>query len=582
MSEKEDPRPLLLDHQGHALVIGGPGSGKTTVALAKAVRRINAGIQPGQKIMFLSFSRAAVARLAEAAKSAIPQGSVDLLSLQTFHSFCWDIIKSHGYLLGTPKRLSILLPQDEKALSGFKKAKPQDPAWQTWLVERQRLFFEEGRVAFDHFAPAAADLLEASGHLRRMVSRRHPLIIVDEAQDTGPEAWRCIRLLAPHTQIVCLADMEQQIFDHLPGVGPERIVAIRESLAPLEIDLGSDNHRSPGTEIAVFGTDILTGKVRGSPYLGVSRLVYPNKNPDWNRILRISLGIVHRRVKKQTGAWAKSVAILAPSGMSAAKVSAALGSGEKPVRHRLHFDESEAMLAARFSAFLLEPKSLKSRNSEAAVALDLLADIMKAAGLVKAKERNVWAESLRAGKLPKAGLVKSVFSLLEHLDGQTFSGSPTRDWLLVKNALRASGQSDFINIARHLDYLVAFNRGKRISSNLAAEWTRDGQYTNARSALDSALAQDQILDGSEDHDGLQIMTIHKSKGKQFDAVIVLREGRFDQDAKGLVSSFLWRGDKHPYSRSRKILRVAITRAKLHTLLLEPAFPACPILAGHKL
>lgn len=38
----------------------------------------------------------------------------------------------------------------------------------------------------------------------------------------------------------------------------------------------------------------------------------------------------------------------------------------------------------------------------------------------------------------------------------------------------------------------------------------------------------------------------------------------------------------PYYRSRKILRVAVTRAKVHTLLLGPIFPDCPILAGHKL
>lgn len=78
------------------------------------------------------------------------------------------------------------------------------------------------------------------------------------------------------------------------------------------------------------------------------------------------------------------------------------------------------------------------------------------------------------------------------------------------------------------------------------------------------------------------MTIHKSKGKQFDAVIVLREGRYDQDTGGFVSSFVWWGDAHPHARSRKILRVAVTRAKSHMLILDPAFPACPLLTGHNL
>jgi DNA helicase-2/ATP-dependent DNA helicase PcrA len=582
VTEEADPRPLLLGHGGHALVVGGPGSGKTTVALGKAIRRINDGLLPGQSIIFLSFSRAAVSRIAEAAKSEVPPDRGKLLSLQTFHSFCWEILRAHAYLLGAPKRLSILLPQDEKVLSGVKRPDLENPAWQAWLAERERLFHEEGRVVFDLFAPCAAALLEKSAHLRRLVSQRHPLLIVDEAQDTGPDAWRCIELLAPHAQVVCLADMEQQIFDHLPGVGPERIAVIRETLAPLEIDLGSHNHRSAGTEIAAFGNDILTVKPRGAPYLGVSKFSYPPKNPDWNKILRVSLGVIHRRVKKETGSWAASVAILVPFGSTATKLSAALGSGEKPVRHKLHFDESEALLSARFAAFLLEPKRPDDESGDVACALDLLADVKKAAGSAKAKERMLWAASIRAGKTPRAGLVKALFALLAGLRSAPFSGGPGKDWLLVKKALRESGQDELREVARHLDYLVAFNRGKRIANNLAAEWARDGRYTNARTALDLALAQDQILDGAEDPGGLQIMTIHKSKGKQFDAVIIVREGRFDIDAGGMVSSFVWRGDPAPHPKSRKILRVAVTRARKHTLILEPPFPVCPILAPHKL
>jgi DNA helicase-2/ATP-dependent DNA helicase PcrA len=115
------------------------------------------------------------------------------------------------------------------------------------------------------------------------------LIIVDEAQDTGPDAWRCIELLATETQIICLADLEQQIFDHLPGIGPERIEAIKSALHPLEIGLGSENMRSPGSEIAEFGRDILSGNVRTGGYKGVSTLSY-NPSSDLGPTMRRALG----------------------------------------------------------------------------------------------------------------------------------------------------------------------------------------------------------------------------------------------------------------------------------------------------
>ena len=52
----------------HALVLGGPGSGKTTVALRKALAHIRQGLADGKTVLFLSFSRAAVTRVLDAAK----------------------------------------------------------------------------------------------------------------------------------------------------------------------------------------------------------------------------------------------------------------------------------------------------------------------------------------------------------------------------------------------------------------------------------------------------------------------------------------------------------------------------------
>lgn len=105
-------------------------------------------------------------------------------------------------------------------------------------------------------------------------------------------------------------------------------------------------------------------------------------------------------------------------------------------------------------------------------------------------------------------------------------------------------------------------------------------YTNARVALDQALAQEQIMDGVEAPTGLQVMNFHKAKGKQFDGVVIVREAR--RTNSGVDSSFVWRGDAPPYPKSRRVLRVGITRARSHTLLLDPLWPACPLLPGHRL
>lgn len=580
-------RASVIACGGHALVIGGPGSGKTTVALRKALARIRADLRPGQSVLFLSFSRAAVTRVLDAAKVEVPKAELDLLSVQTFHSFFWTLLKTYGYLLGTPKALNILLPQDERALSGGVNV--DAPEWQDWLVERDRLFREEGRVAFDLFAPNAAALLERSVYLPKLVAERHPLIIVDEAQDTGDNAWRCIEILARRAQVVCLADLEQQIFDFLPGVGPERVAAIRAALTPLEVDLGNDNHRSPDTEILAFGNDILSSRPRGAPYKGVSVMGYRVRKGvvlNWNHLLRRAMGELHRAVRAQTGSYAKTIAILTHSKGNALRVSNALNAvganSGKPVRHKLLFDEAESLLTARFAAFLLEPKRAEDLESDVATSMELLSAAKRATGSGKAAVDKLLEQAgkIRAGKALTVNIAKALRALLTAIREDGFTGDAAVDWLSIKRKLRESPQEELKRAASQLDYLVAFQRGHRIAAGLSNEWLRDGAYTRARAALDAALAQEQILDGMESPLGVQVMNVHKAKGKQFDGVILVRDAR--RTANGAESSFVWRGDEAPFSKSRRLLRVGVTRARHQLLILSPAWPDCPLLAGHRL
>jgi DNA helicase-2/ATP-dependent DNA helicase PcrA len=575
-----EERQKLLDCTGHALVLGGPGSGKTTIALIKAALRIKVGLLPGQSVLFLSFSRAAVARVDQAAKLQVKKAERTLLNVQTFHSLFWELLKTHGYLLGSPRRLQILMPHDEKVLNGGIKEDEDCEEWNKWCLERERLFATEGKIPFDLFAPKAAELLERSAWIRILVAERFPLIIVDEAQDTSASAWRCVELLAASTQVICLADLEQQIFDHLPGIGPERIDAIKTTLAPLEINLGAENLRSPDSEIAQFGRDLMSVRVSPTGYKGVSNLAFDRKG-DLGSVLRKSIGCLQRQVRKETKKWGKTVAILVPTSYDAVKVSQSLTNGTKPVRHKLLFDETEAMLAARFAAYLLEPRQGMTEASQVAEALALLTNIKIASGSnTDANRLRGFEAKSRAGGFSRAGLVNDLRALLAALSAPSFTGDPARDWTLVKKHLRGSNDDLLASVAGHLDYLVAFNRGKRISANLVARWGLTQSYTRARESVDLALTQDLIVDGADDPDGVQVMTIHKSKGKQFDGVILLRRER--HDGKSLVSNILWRGDLPPYPRSRKILMVGVTRARVHTMVVQSGWPTCPILGPHRL
>jgi DNA helicase-2/ATP-dependent DNA helicase PcrA len=90
-------------------------------------------------VLFLSFSRAAVARLGEAMKQEVPKTQRSQLSMQTFHSFFWTLLSAHGYLLGAPRKLRILLPQDEQVEYGSirpRERNVQNADWRAWLKAR--------------------------------------------------------------------------------------------------------------------------------------------------------------------------------------------------------------------------------------------------------------------------------------------------------------------------------------------------------------------------------------------------------------------------------------------------------------
>ena len=76
---------------------------------------------------------------------------------------------------------------------------------------------------------------------------------------------------------------------------------------------------------------------------------------------------------------------------------------------------------------------------------------------------------------------------------------------MVKKALRASGDGKLIQVAKHLDYIVAFKSREIISANLSEMWLQgmDNMLPTLVNCVELALAQDQLLDGIDDPNGVQ-------------------------------------------------------------------------------
>ena len=171
---------------------GGPGSGKTTIALLKA-KKVISSLAAGQEILFLSFSRAAVRQVLTRCKSVLNRDERRVIEVQTYHSFCLEGLRSHGRLLNGIQA-QITYPDVER----IERAEFEGD----WSKELARRAKADGIFAFDQFAGAIANIIEGCVAVRELIGRKYPLVIVDEFQDTDDDQWRIVAALSSVTTIV--------------------------------------------------------------------------------------------------------------------------------------------------------------------------------------------------------------------------------------------------------------------------------------------------------------------------------------------------------------------------------------------
>lgn len=355
----------VMRADGHLLVTGGPGSGKTTISVLKAAHSAKHYLQPGQKVLFLSFARATVSRVAQAIdyEQEIPPAQKRRIDVETYHSFFWRILKTHGYLIGLPRRLSILVPHAEAvALSQIRSEFPargltdEQKTHRKARVEteRNRLATVDGQVCCDLFAPYVGDILQGSRRIRKLLAIMYPLIILDEFQDTSTEQWRVVQALGEFSTLVALADPEQRIYDWI-GADPRRLDHFKSTFGPTEVNLGTDNHRSAGTDILAFGDDILKGRFRQESYEGVRVCRCPsNSSQAFCKLITTTYEARKRLVDAGIKGW--SLAILVPTKKMTRQVSEALRQppcGMTGILHRAVIDTEGPILAAEVVAHLL-------------------------------------------------------------------------------------------------------------------------------------------------------------------------------------------------------------------------------------
>ncbi|MDR0449665.1 MAG: ATP-dependent helicase, partial [Treponema sp.] len=229
-------------YQGEkALVIAGPGTGKTALLAARIARLLAGGADPAS-ILALSFTVKAAAELRERISRMAPRG-IEGLSAATFHSFCSAVLREQGTpgdfrilderereaLLRElcapadpsgasgralrPQRLGayieerkryLLLPGEKEPKLGKAPILPPEGEFPAAIPEMEALYERyrsrlraEGLLDFEDLPAGLARLLLARKDLLAYYRDRYRHIFVDEYQDINFAQYALIRLLAP-------------------------------------------------------------------------------------------------------------------------------------------------------------------------------------------------------------------------------------------------------------------------------------------------------------------------------------------------------------------------------------------------
>lgn len=244
-SEQEE---VVALGEGAFLVIAPPGSGKTTV-LTERVARLVSG--PGEtfRVLALTFTNKATARMRERLFEAIGEHS-KRVTVSTFHAFCLDVLGSYGERVGVPTHPSIYDNDDDRLaalergieadgftapnraglrrllgeISSLKRGMmrvdetpatteagvPLNAAFDAY----ERTMRQYGALDFDDLLIFTHRLFLAEPRVASHYRRMFRYIVMDEAQDTSTAQFEVLRALcgADHRNIMLVADGDQLIY----------------------------------------------------------------------------------------------------------------------------------------------------------------------------------------------------------------------------------------------------------------------------------------------------------------------------------------------------------------------------------
>lgn len=241
--------------------------------------------------------------------------------------------------------------------------------------------------------------------------------------------------------------------------------------------------------------------------------------------------------------------------------------------HEVITDTEKVVSAWRFALSLIDG-ALEAPHIRCAYVLRRLVDhFVCASGRLDstATRLNGWADDMASGRVPKqATVVKHLQEAIQVAHETRWTGDVSADMQSLRMVVARVQTGYVAAVADVLGDSNPFRRGTSVERGLSERFSLTGRYSPAEELFRRLMATQSLVDWELPIEECSVMTIHKSKGKEFDAVVIF-------DGSQAPHQLLRHDDPPPHEKSRKLLHVAMTRARECVVIFTPEEIPCPLL-----
>jgi DNA helicase II / ATP-dependent DNA helicase PcrA len=620
-------------------VVGGAGTGKTRVLVERFAWLVREGT-PAEAILALTFSPAAAAELRERIEAAVALDAFEELTVTTFAGLCAQLLRDEAAEAGvdpfaTPvtgaDRLAMLLERiDELPLTRHDlRGNPSGllgsvvsridrlkdelisasdyAAWAATLGEdgarerefaeiyaaHDRMLAEAGTLDTGDLVLHAFGLVRERPHVRARMARRFRHVLVDEYQDVNFAQNLLLRLLTAESGVTVAGDDDQAIFrfrgaatKNLRDFGVEapgaRTVVLDRSLrcaqavldaagavvAPLEDRLAKPGEGAPGGEVRFWRAANERAQAQAAA-ADIERLI------------------------TREGVAPEDVAVLVRS-VKGEGQAVAVALEERAVPHRLagaaaFFQRAEVRDLLAWLRLLVDPGDAGAVvRALARPPIELrsidLARVTQIARRRKLDMVGALGAAMESPQIPPEARER-ILAFLKIYRSASGALDSTRADLFVHRMIERLGLRRQLLFAASAEVVERLQNLARFGE-LAAAYARRSPQATARDFARSVSAVAEAGVREEEAEtashGVQVMSMHAAKGREFDHVYVLglfaarmpgprrrtlepipdaliKEGALPADSKALH-----------VAEQRRLLHVAMTRARRRLVLAYPA------------